>query len=83
MGVEDARAHSNFGASLAGAGRMDEAMAQYRLALQEMPNYPEAHNNMGTRWPPPAGSTKPSLITGRPWRATPAPPKSTTTWAPL
>ena len=47
MGVEDARAHSNFGASLAGAGRMDEAMAQYRLALQEMPNYPEAHNNMG------------------------------------
>ena len=47
MGVDDARAHSNFGASLAGAGRMEEAVAQYQMALAAMPNYPEAHNNLG------------------------------------
>jgi tetratricopeptide (TPR) repeat protein len=47
MGVDDARAHSNFGASLAGAGRMEEAIAQYQQALALKPNYPEAHDNLG------------------------------------
>jgi tetratricopeptide (TPR) repeat protein len=47
MGTEDARAHNNFGASLAGAGRTPEAIAQYQQALALQPGYPEAHSNLG------------------------------------
>jgi len=47
MSGDDARAHNNFGASLAGAGRSGEAIAQYRQALALKPAYPEAHYNLG------------------------------------
>jgi len=47
MGVEDARAHNNFGASLVKAGRLDEAIAQFQQALALRPSYPEAHDNLG------------------------------------
>jgi len=47
MGTDDARAHNNLGVSLAGVGRSEEAIAQYRQALALKPNYPEAHDNLG------------------------------------
>jgi tetratricopeptide (TPR) repeat protein len=46
MSPGDARAHNNYGLSLAGAGRRDEAVAQYRKALAAKPDYPDAHNNL-------------------------------------
>jgi tetratricopeptide (TPR) repeat protein len=47
MGTDDARAHNNFGVSLAGVGRVEEAIAQYQQALALKPSYPEAHDNLG------------------------------------
>jgi tetratricopeptide (TPR) repeat protein len=47
MSPDDARAHNNFGLTLAGAGRTDEAIVQYQKALAIRPEYPEAHNNLG------------------------------------
>jgi tetratricopeptide (TPR) repeat protein len=47
MQPDDARAHNNFGQTLAHAGKPDEAIAQLRLAVLEKPNYPEAQNNLG------------------------------------
>src|ERR1039457_964502 len=47
MGVDDARAHYNFGTSLAGTGRAEEAIVQYRQALALQPGYSDAHNNLG------------------------------------
>ena len=44
---DDARAHNDFGASLAGAGKTQEAMAQYQQAIALQPGYPEAHSNLG------------------------------------
>ena len=46
MSPDDARAHNNFGLSLAGADRRAEAMEQYHKALAAKPDYPEAHNNL-------------------------------------
>jgi tetratricopeptide (TPR) repeat protein len=37
----------NFGAALAAQGRLDQAMAQYRMAIELRPNHAEAHNNLG------------------------------------
>jgi tetratricopeptide (TPR) repeat protein len=42
------RAHHNLGHALADLGRVDEAIAQYRVALGIKPEYPEAHNNLGS-----------------------------------
>src|ERR1035441_1520602 len=42
MGTDDARAHNNFGVSLAVVGRVEEAIAQYQQALALKPSYPEA-----------------------------------------
>jgi tetratricopeptide (TPR) repeat protein len=47
MGTDDARAHVNFGMSLAGTGRTEEAIVQYQQALALQPSYAEAHNNLG------------------------------------
>jgi tetratricopeptide (TPR) repeat protein len=66
------RAYNNFGLSLAGAGRLEEAIAQYQQALALQPGYPEAHNNLGNALAAPAVWTKPSLITGRRWRVDPS-----------
>jgi tetratricopeptide (TPR) repeat protein len=43
-----ASAHFNYGTALAGAGRLDEAVLQYRRALELRPAYAIAHNNLGT-----------------------------------
>jgi protein O-mannosyl-transferase len=40
-------AHYNFGVLLSGRGRIDDAMDQYREALEIRPNYADAHNNLG------------------------------------
>jgi tetratricopeptide (TPR) repeat protein len=39
-------AHNNFGIALASGGRVDEAVAHYRKALEIKPDYSEAHNNL-------------------------------------
>jgi tetratricopeptide (TPR) repeat protein len=41
------RAHNGVGLALARRQRMDEAMVQYRKALELNPNYCDAHNNLG------------------------------------
>jgi tetratricopeptide (TPR) repeat protein len=40
-------AHNNLGNALAGLGRTDEAIEQYRLALAIKPDYVAAYNNLG------------------------------------
>ncbi|HTS17364.1 MAG TPA: tetratricopeptide repeat protein [Verrucomicrobiae bacterium] len=40
-------AHYNLGLTLHRAGRLADAIAQYREALRIMPDYAEAHNNLG------------------------------------
>ncbi len=42
------RAHYNLGVDLADRNRTDEAMAQYRKALEIKPDFAEAHNNLGS-----------------------------------
>jgi len=39
-------AHYDLGLALAGQGRLDEALTQYRQALEVQPRYADAHNNM-------------------------------------
>jgi tetratricopeptide (TPR) repeat protein len=41
------RAHYNLGKVLAARGRLDEAVARYRKALEILPNLAEAHINLG------------------------------------
>ena len=41
-------AHNNLGEALREMGRTDEAMAQFRAALQIQPNSAKAHNNLGS-----------------------------------
>ena len=43
----NAVAHNNLGIALADRGRIDEAIEQYRKALDINPDYVEAHNNLG------------------------------------
>jgi tetratricopeptide (TPR) repeat protein len=47
MSPSDARAHNNFGQTLAHAGKTQEAIAEYRKSIAYKPNYPEAQNNLG------------------------------------
>jgi tetratricopeptide (TPR) repeat protein len=44
---EDATPHLNLGNALARLGRLDEAFASYRRALEVDPAFAEAHNNLG------------------------------------
>lgn len=44
---EDAAAHLNLGNALGRLGRLDEAFASYRRALDADPGFAEAHNNLG------------------------------------
>jgi len=41
------RAHNNLGAAHVVRGEMEEAMAEYKRALEMRPNYAAAHNNLG------------------------------------
>jgi tetratricopeptide (TPR) repeat protein len=41
-------AHSNLGVALATKGDVNEAIAQYQLALKIKPNYADAHSNLGS-----------------------------------
>ena len=47
MSPGDARAHNNFGQTLAHTGKVQEAIAEYRRSIAAKPVYPEAHNNLG------------------------------------
>ncbi len=40
-------AHNNLGLVLADRGQLDQAIAQYQVALKIQPDYAEAHNNLG------------------------------------
>jgi serine/threonine-protein kinase len=44
-------AHNNLGVALAGQGKLDEAITEFREALRLKPDYPEAHNNLGNALP--------------------------------
>ena len=44
----DVQARYNLGMALQALGEVDEAMENYRLALQLKPDYAAAHNNLGT-----------------------------------
>jgi len=45
---DDAESHTNLGNALRAAGRLDEAAASHRRAIQANSRYPEAHNNLGS-----------------------------------
>jgi tetratricopeptide (TPR) repeat protein len=47
---EDAAAHLNLGNALARVGRLAEAAASYRHALDADPEFAQAHNNLGELW---------------------------------
>jgi tetratricopeptide (TPR) repeat protein len=47
MSPNDARAHNNFGQTLAHLGKKESAVAELRKAVAVKPNYPEAQNNLG------------------------------------
>jgi tetratricopeptide (TPR) repeat protein len=46
MSPGDARAHNNFGQTLAHAGKTDAAIAEFKKAIAARPQYPEAQNNL-------------------------------------
>jgi tetratricopeptide (TPR) repeat protein len=46
MSPGDARAHNNFGQTLAHAGKPDAAIAEFKKAIAARPQYPEAQNNL-------------------------------------
>jgi tetratricopeptide (TPR) repeat protein len=46
MSPDDARAHNNFGQTLAHVGQSDAAIVEFRKAIAARPKYPEAHNNL-------------------------------------
>jgi Flp pilus assembly protein TadD len=47
MNPNDFHAQTQLGIALAGLGRLDEAIAAFRRAIQITPQSPEAHNNLG------------------------------------
>jgi tetratricopeptide (TPR) repeat protein len=47
---EDATAHLNLGNAFGRLGRLEEAAASYRRALEADPEFAEAHNNLGELW---------------------------------
>ncbi len=47
LNPEFAEAHDNLGTTLAGCGRVDEAIAHYQRALEIDPGYAYAHYNLG------------------------------------
>ena len=57
-------------------GRLDEAIVDYRKALVIRPDYAEAHTTSVLPCLAADGSTRPSPISGRPWKS------SLTTWRP-
>ena len=44
---EDAVTHYNLGIALKAKGDLDGAIAEYRAAINQLPNYPEAHLSLG------------------------------------
>ncbi|TMH10354.1 MAG: tetratricopeptide repeat protein [Betaproteobacteria bacterium] len=54
---------------LASRGRIDEALEQYRKALELQPSYAEAHNNVGLLLARHGNSTRRSRIISARWRS--------------
>ena len=64
---ELARAQFGLGLALSEAGKLPEAIAHYRKALEIKPDYAERTHQPGhCAWPAAARSTRRSTITGRP-----------------
>ncbi len=47
-GPSEALAHNSYGVALAATGRVEEAIAQYKRAIELNPRFPDAHNNFGS-----------------------------------
>jgi tetratricopeptide (TPR) repeat protein len=63
-----AEAHNNLGAAFKDQGKLDEAIACYRRALELKPDFAEAHNNLGNALERTRGSwTKRSPATAGRW----------------
>jgi Flp pilus assembly protein TadD len=44
---KDAVTHDSLGNALSAKGDLDGAIAEYRAAISQQPNYPDAHYNLG------------------------------------
>src|SRR6266853_3825665 len=44
---QDAVTHDSLGNALSAKGDLDGAIAEYRAAISQQPNYPDAHYNFG------------------------------------
>ena len=70
------------GRCLAGSrGKLDEAVACCRRALELKPDYAEAHNNLGNAWRTRGTWTRRSPVTGGHWNCGRTMPRPTATWA--
>ena len=78
--AQNSVAHNNLGLALSGRGRVDEAIAHFRKALELKPD--ERPTTISEPpWPAADRSTRPLAISARPWNSSPATPRPTTTLA--
>ena len=73
--------HNSLGNVLKRCGKLDEAIASYRRALEVNPTQAEIYVNLGTAYGEQGDWPRPSIVTGGPWNSIPALPRRTTTWA--
>ena len=76
-------AHTNLGIFLAGQGRLDEAISQYRRALDIKPNFAQRTAIWALPWPARARWKRQCRIIGERWKSGLATRRLTTTWASL
>ena len=67
MKPDYAEAHNNLGNALQDQGKLDEAIACYRRALELKPDYAEAHTNLGIALQARGSWTKRSPATAGHW----------------
>ena len=67
MKPDYAEAHNNLGNAFKEQGKLDEAVACYRRALELKPDYAEAHNNLGNALRTRGSWTKRSPATAGHW----------------
>ena len=75
-------AYDNLGVTLLEKGHLDQALEQYRKAMEINPDDKDVHNNLGAALFNRAMWRAPSRNTKERWRSIPPPRKSTTIWAP-
>ena len=81
MNPDDARAHNAFGLALAGAGRLQEAIAQFQSALVIILPTRKRTTTWDSHSRPRAARRKPWNTTGKRWRRIPLMPRRIATWA--